>query len=268
MLYIVATPIGNKDEITYRAVEVLKSVDAVLCEDTRRSSILLSCYGIEKPLISYQKFNERARTEEISERLMRGENFALISDAGMPGISDPGHILIEEAIKAGVEYTVISGPCAAVNALVLSGLDTGKFLFVGFLPEKTVDRDEIIARYSDIDATLIFYLPLSDCDKIIEYLGEKLGDRKCALVREMTKKFETVTRGTLKNLPEFVHKGEFVLVVDGSKENNVQLAQLPVERHVAFYTESGVEKKEAIKKAARDRGVSKSEIYAQLLGKK
>lgn len=268
MLYVVATPIGNINEITYRAVEVLKSVDAILCEDTRHSSVLLSYYGIEKPLISYQKFNERARSEQILSRLAKGDSLALISDAGMPTVSDPGHVLLGEVINAGLDYTVISGPCAAINALVLSGLDTGKFLFVGFLPEKNVDRDEIISRYADVDATLIFYLPLSDCDKIIGYLGEKLGDRKCALVREMTKKFETVVRGTLKNLPEFTRKGEFVLVVEGDKDKNAQLSALPVERHVAFYTDSGVEKKEAIKKTAKDRGVSKSEIYAQLLGKK
>lgn len=136
MLYIVATPIGNMDEISFRAVEVLKSVDAILCEDTRHSSILLSRYDINKPLISYQKFNEKARSKEIISRLGDGENMALVSDAGMPGISDPGLILIRAVIDAGIDYTVVSGPCAAINALLLSGLDTSRFLFIGFLPEK------------------------------------------------------------------------------------------------------------------------------------
>lgn len=268
MLYIVATPIGNMDEITYRAVQVLKSVDAVLCEDTRRSAVLLAHYGVEKPLISYQKFNERARSEEIIGRLQKGEDLALISDAGMPAISDPGYLLVCEAVAAGVDYTVVSGPCAAINALVLSGLDTSKFLFIGFLPEKNSDRDKIIAKYCDVEATLIFYLPLSDADKIIAYLADKLGDRKCAVVREMTKKFESVTRGTLANPPDFVRKGEFVLVVEGCPDGDSRLASLPVEQHVAFYTDGGMDRKDAIKKVARDRGVSKSEIYAALLGGK
>ena len=266
MLYIVATPIGNMDEISFRAVEVLKSVDAILCEDTRHSSILLSRYDINKPLISYQKFNEKARSKEIISRLGDGENMALVSDAGMPGISDPGLILIRAVIDARIDYTVVSGPCAAINALLLSGLDTSRFLFIGFLPEKKADRDEIIVKYGDVDATLIFYIPLSDCDEIIDYLAQKLGNRKCAVVREMTKKFESVVRGTLSDMPEYVHKGEFVLVVEGCKEQNAQLVQLPLEEHIKFYTDSGMDKKQAIKKTAKDRGVSKSEIYARLLG--
>lgn len=268
MLYIVATPIGNAEEITFRAVETLKSVDAILCEDTRHSRPLLMRLGIEKPLISYQKFNERARCGEILERLKKGESIAVISDAGMPTVSDPGHVLIDEVIANGLEYTVISGPCAAINALVLSGLSTEKFLFVGFLPDKKAERERVISKYRDVDATLIFYLPLSDVDSVIAYLGETLGNRKCALVREMTKKFEQVVRGTLCDLPEFTHKGEFVLVVEGEKEQNKELNALSVAEHIDFYLKGGIDKKEAIKKVARDRGVSKSEIYAETLGNK
>ncbi len=268
MLYIVATPIGNADEITFRAVETLKTADVILCEDTRHSRPLLSRYGVEKPLISYQKFNERSRCGEILDRLFKGENVAVISDAGMPTVSDPGHVLIDEVIERGLDYTVVSGPCAAINALVLSGLSTEKFLFIGFLPEKKADRDRVMDKYRDVDATLIFYLPLSDADEILKYLYGALGDRKCSLAREMTKKFEQVVRGTLGNLPEFTHKGEFVLVVEGEKEQNKELNSLSVAEHIDFYLKGGVDKKEAIKKVARDRGVAKSEIYAETIGKK
>ena len=268
MLYIVATPIGNINEITYRAVEVLKSVDAILCEDTRHSSVLLRTYGIEKPLISYQKFNERSRVSEVLQMLKDGKEIALISDAGMPMISDPGHVLLDEVIASDLPYTVVSGPCAMVNALVLSGLSTQNFVFVGFLPEKTVDKDRMIAKFCDIPSTLVFYLPLSDVDKILDYLHEKLGERRYSLVREISKKFEEVIRGRLGEKTDFVHKGEYVLVVEGAPESDQELNSLPVEEHVAFYTDGGMDKKQAIKMVAKDRGVPKSEIYAYVLGDK
>jgi len=266
MLYVVATPIGNIKEITYRAVETLKSVDAILCEDTRHSAILLREYGIDKPLISYQKFNERSRVDEVVLRLRNGENLALISDAGMPMISDPGHVLIDELVKNALEYTVISGPCAAINALVLSGLSTQNFVFVGFLPEKKVDKDRLLARFSDIPSTLIFYMPLSDADKVLEYLYEKLGDRRFSLCREISKRFEEVIRGRLGSVPEFTHKGEYVLVVEGAPDGEAELNALPIKEHVAFYMDGGMDKKQAIKMVAKDRGVPKSEIYAAVLG--
>lgn len=262
MLYFVATPIGNIKEITYRAVEVLENADVILCEDTRHSSVLLAHFGINKPLLSYQKYNERQRVSEVIDRLKNGENIAVISDAGMPVISDPGHVLLDEVIAEGLEYTVVSGPCAAINALVLSGMDASRFLFVGFLPEKKIDRDKVINKFADVQSTLIFYVPLSDVDKILNYLSEKLGDRRCALVREISKKFEDVTRGTLAHMPEFVHKGEFVLVVEGCKDENKELNSLSVEEHLAFYIGGGMDKKEAVKKVAKDRNVPKSEIYA------
>ncbi len=262
MLYFVATPIGNINEITYRAVEVLKDVDVILCEDTRRSNVLLAHYGINKPLLSYQKYNERQRVSEVTERLKKGENVAVISDAGMPVVSDPGHVLLDEAIAEGLEYTVVSGPCAAINALVLSGMDASGFSFVGFLPEKRIDKDNVVNKFVDVCTTLIFYVPLSDVDKILDYLSEKLGDRRCALVREISKKFEEVIRGTLAHMPEFVHKGEFVLVVEGAKDENRELNALSVEEHLQFYIDGGTDKKEAIKKVAKDRNVPKSEIYA------
>ena len=147
MLYIVATPIGNLGEITYRAVEVLREVDAVLCEDTRRTAVLLNRYDIKKPLVSYQKFNERSKCEEVISRLEAGENLALVSDAGMPVVSDPGSVLIRELIAKGLEYTVVSGPCAIINGVVLSGLDATAFCMAGFLPEKKSDRVSHAERF-------------------------------------------------------------------------------------------------------------------------
>ena len=211
MLYIVATPIGNLGEITYRAVETLKSVDAVLCEDTRRTAILLNRYEIKKPLVSYQKFNEREKADYIIERLKNGENLALVSDAGMPVISDPGKVLIDELIKNELEYTVVSGPCALINAVVLSGLDASAFCMVGFLPEKKSERKKQLERFSSLDCTLIFYVAPHDAKETLEFLYSELGKRKVAIVREISKLHEEVVRGELGSTIEFTEKGEFVL---------------------------------------------------------
>ena len=267
MLYIVATPIGNLGEITYRAVETLKSVDAVLCEDTRRTAILLNRYEIKKPLVSYQKFNEREKADYIIERLKNGENLALVSDAGMPVISDPGKVLIDELIKNELEYTVVSGPCALINAVVLSGLDASAFCMVGFLPEKKSERKKQLERFSSLDCTLIFYVAPHDAKETLEFLYSELGKRKVAIVREISKLHEEVVRGELGSTIEFTEKGEFVLVVEGAKNEN-PLLSLSVVEHIEKYIESGLSKKDAIKKVALDRGVAKSEIYNEYESKK
>lgn len=183
MLYIVATPIGNLGEITYRAVEVLKSADAMLCEDTRRTAVLLDKYGVKKPLVSYQKFSEREKAGYIVDRLEKGETLALVSDAGMPLVSDPGKILLDEVIARGLEYTVVSGPCALVNAAVLSGLDISAFCMCGFLPDKKSDRKKFIDRFRTLEATLLFYSPPHNVRTDIEFLFSELGDRRAAAVR-------------------------------------------------------------------------------------
>lgn len=262
MLYIVATPIGNLGEITYRAVEVLQQVDAVLCEDTRHTRVLLDRYGIKKPLVSYQKFNEREKADYIVGRLKNGENLALVSDAGMPVISDPGKVLLDEVIKEGLDYTVISGPCALVNAVILSGMDASAFCMTGFLPEKTADKKRHIARFRDLTATLIMYVPPHDARQTLDFLYGELGARKVALVREISKMHEEVVRGTLGDFPPFTEKGEFVLVIEGAKEKENELNELSVREHVDSYIMSGLDKKEAMKKTALDRKTSKSEIYS------
>ncbi len=263
MLYIVATPIGNLGEITYRAVETLKSVDAVLCEDTRRSSVLLAHYGIQKPLVSYQKFTEREKVGYVIERLKNGENLALVSDAGMPIISDPGKILVDELIRNGLDYTVVSGPCALVNAVVLSGLDASAFTMLGFLPEKKKDRERYLDKFKDLTTTLVFYSPPHDIRKNLDFLYERLGDRETAVVREISKMYEEVIRGKLGDFPEFTLKGEFVIVVEGAKEKESALNELSIVEHIDRYIAQGMDKKEALKAVASDRKIPKSLVYAE-----
>lgn len=263
MLYIVATPIGNLGEITYRAVEVLKSVDAVLCEDTRRTRILFSHYGINTKLISYQKYSERAKVDYVLELLREGNNLALVSDAGMPLISDPGELLVQTLQKEGMEYTVVSGACAVISALVLSGLDTSSFLMVGFLPQKKSDKIKVIEKYKDVEATLVFYVPPHDAKDLLKFLSEELGNRNASLVREISKVYEEVVRGRIAEFPDFNEKGEMVLVVEGAKSKPNELCALSIVEHVDKYRENGMDKKSAQKMVASDRGISKSEVYLQ-----
>ena len=265
MLYIVATPIGNLSEITYRAVEVLKSVDFIAAEDTRHTMELLKAYDIRKPMLSYHKFSERASSEGIIALLKEGKNIALVSDAGMPLISDPGATLVEALIQNGIEYTVVSGACACINALVLSGLDTRSFLMVGFLPEKNVDRNREMARVADVEATLVFYSPPHNVLNDLEFLFKHLGRRKVSVVREISKLHEQVIHGYLGELPGFTVKGEMVIVVEGAKSPGERLKGLSVIDHVKHYMSLGWSKADAVKRTATDRKVAKSVIYAQTL---
>lgn len=265
MLYIVATPIGNIKEITYRAVEVLSSVDVILCEDTRYSRILLSHYDIKKPLISYQKFNEREKCDSIINMLKDGKDVALISDAGMPLISDPGATIVKEAQKQGLQYTVVSGACACINAVVLSSLDTSRFCMVGFLPDKEGERKKTLELFKDLRATLVFYSPPHDIDRDLKTLYECLGARKVAVVREISKLYEQVCVGVLGEELNFMRKGEFVIVVEGAPPASEALNNLSVQEHIKRYLDLGKTEKEAIKAVASDRKVAKSLIYAESL---
>ena len=259
MLYFVATPIGNLEEITLRALDVLKSVDLIAAEDTRHTAVLLNKYGIKTRTVAYHKFNERAAVDGLIEMLKSGKNIAVVSDAGMPTVSDPGQVLIDEAIAQGVEFTVVSGACAGVDALVLSGLDTRAFTLLGFLPEKNIDRVRYVESYKNLPCTLIFYSAVHDIKKDLCFLYEQLGPRRVAVCREMTKLYETVTRGTLgENLP-ITEKGEFVIVVEGIVSN--PLNALTVEQHIRHYLDEGETVKDAVKKVAQDRRIAKSEIY-------
>ncbi|MCH5162782.1 MAG: 16S rRNA (cytidine(1402)-2'-O)-methyltransferase [Clostridiales bacterium] len=261
MLYIVATPIGNLDEITLRALDVLKSVDLIAAEDTRHTAVLLNKYGIPTKTVAYHKFNERAALGGLIERLKAGENIALVSDAGMPTISDPGHIIIDAAIENGIEFTVISGACAAIDALVLSGLDTRAFTVLGFLPEKNIDRERFVEPYKKLPSTLVFYSAVHDIKKDLEFLHKAFGARRVAVCREMTKMYETVVRGRLGDELDITEKGEFAVVVEGAPIES-EFNALSVEEHLKKYLDEGMPQKDAIKKVAADRHVAKSEIYA------
>lgn len=265
MLYIVATPIGNLSEITFRAVETLKSVDFIAAEDTRHTMELLKAYDIKKPMISYHKFSERASTDGIIAHLKEGKDVALVSDAGMPLISDPGATLVEALIENGIEYTVISGACACVNAVVLSGLDTSSFLMVGFLPEKAIDRKREMERVKDVRATLVFYSPPHNILNDLDFLFKSLGRRKVAIVREISKIHEEVVRGYLGEVPPFTVKGEMVIVVERAESPAERLTRLSVVEHVKHYMSLGLNKSDAIKRTASDRKVAKSVIYSETL---
>ena len=259
MVYFVATPIGNLGEITYRAVETLKSVAAIFCEDTRHSKVLLDYYGISKPLYSYHKFNEKKSLDFVLSFCERGEDIAVISDAGMPCINDPGNILVNELIKRNYPYTVVSGASAVINAFVMSGYEP-PFTYFGFLPEKRGERDKLLDRSVGV---AVFYVSVHDIKENMSYLCERLGDRECCLVKELTKTHE---RARFCRLSDEINddKGEFVLVVNKATELN-PLCQLTVDEHIAYYVNGGMSKNEAIKAVAKDRNVPKNEIYRQTI---
>ncbi|MBQ3493135.1 MAG: 16S rRNA (cytidine(1402)-2'-O)-methyltransferase [Clostridia bacterium] len=260
MLYFVGTPIGNLKDISLRALEVLKSVDEIACEDTRHSLGLLNAYEIKKPLFSYHKFNEKECSEKIIEKLKDGKNIAVISDAGMPVISDPGNVLAQMLIENGLEFTVIPGACAFVSALVLGGLDSSKFCFLGFMPEKQSERKEFLQRYKDLDLTLIFYCAPHDIKRDIESVYSVFGQRRAVAVKEITKLYERAEQFNLEDGIKSEPKGEYVLLVEGAKIENENL-KLSEKEHIELYIAQGLDKKDALKKVAKERGVSKSSLY-------
>lgn len=262
MFYIVATPIGNLGDITYRAVEVLRRADIILAEDTRRSAVLMKEYGITAPMLSYQKYNERARAGEIIEKLKDGKNVALVSDAGMPLVSDPGSVLLGQVISEKLKYTVLSGPCAAVTAAVLSGMDLQQFCMVGFLPDKNVDRERLLNKFCDLQCTLIFYVSPHALESDLTFLHSRLGSRRAVLVREISKIYEQAVPFVLGEMPDCPIRGEMVLVTEGARPKYEKLCSLSEKEHVRHYTDAGLSKKDAMKRAAADRGVSKSVIYS------
>lgn len=265
MIYFVATPIGNLNDISLRALETLKNVQVIACEDTRTSKVLLDKFEIKnKLLISYHKFNEQESSQNIIKLASEGKDIAIISDAGMPGISDPGNILTKKLVEAKIDFTVIPGASALTTALVLSGFDSRNFFFAGFLPEKKVEKDKLLSQISTLSSTLIFYVSSHNIKKDIQYLFEQLGNRKACLVKELTKVFETKYYFSLLSLPEIDERGEFVLIVEGNNES-LDFDSMTIQEHVLFYVNLGFSKNNAIKKVAKERGKSKNEIYMQVL---
>lgn len=281
MIYFVSTPIGNLEDISFRAINTLKSVDVIACEDTRTSQKLLNHYEISKKLISFHKFNEISTCEKIIELNSSGQNVAIISDAGMPVISDPGNILTKTLREKNIDFTIIPGANAALSALILSGLDASKFLFVGFLPEKKSEKFELLNQLSIIKSTLIFYISTHNIEKDINDIQSALGKRRCSLVKEITKMHEKVYSFNLgddlfiaKNELEKAKaekdsividsKGEFVLIVEGYQDSE-NLLNTSIPNHVKFYINLGLSKNDAIKRVAHERNVNKNTIYQAVL---
>ena len=261
MVYFVATPIGNLKDITLRALETLKEADIIFCEDTRHTIKLLTAYEIKKPLYSCHKFNETEAAERILEASRRGEKVAVVSDAGTPVVSDPGNIVCKTLREAGEAYTLIPGACAFVAALVLSALPADRFAFIGFLPEKKSEKKAVLERYKDSDLTLAFHSAPQDVDKDIKAMYETFGERNAAAVREITKLHEETVRFRLSEGLAGEKRGEYVLVVEGAKQQESPLNALSETEHIRHYMAAGLDKKEALKRAAKDRGVSKSVLY-------
>ena len=272
-LYLVATPIGNLSDISQRAIKVLSEVDFVAAEDTRNSMKLLSCLGIHKELVSYYEHNKKQSGEKIIARLMGGESCALITDAGMPAISDPGEDIVRLCADANVRVTVIPGCCAAVSALSLSGLPTSRFVFEGFLPITKKERQQRLDELKYETRTMIFYEAPHKLRNTLADFSNCFGEeRRIVLCREITKLNEEVLRLSIKDAIKLYSekdpRGEYVITVDGaseSKNENNDLLLLTPEEHVAHYEALGVSHMDAIKKAAKDRGLSKSELYKMLI---
>ena len=262
-LYLVATPIGNLEEMTFRSINILKSVKLIACEDTRNTKILVNHYNIETPLISYHKYNEKAMCDKLIEVLENEGDIALVSDAGYPLISDPGSILVDEVIKKGFNVTTISGPCAFLNALVSSNMDLSTFTFIGFLDSKNSSKKKQLIALKDKKETLIFYESVHRIEETLTDILEILGDRKITLARELTKKFEEYTRGkvseVISSLNEF-SKGEFVIVVEGNKEEKV-VSEEEILNEVKYLMEKGEKSKTAIEKVASSCGLKKNYVY-------
>jgi 16S rRNA (cytidine1402-2'-O)-methyltransferase len=271
-LYLVATPIGNLADITERAKKVLSEVDFVAAEDTRNSLKLLSCLGIRAELVSYHEHNKKSAGEKIVARLLSGESCALITDAGMPAISDPGEDIVRLCSESGVRVSVIPGACAAVSALSLSALSTGRFCFEGFISPNKLQRQERLEALKDECRTMIIYEAPHKLKATLSDLCDTFGEeRKIALCRELTKINEDIMRTTLKEAVIYYEnhepKGEYVLILEGAEEAGVYLApenpltDLSPEEHIKHYEDTGLSRMDAIKRAAKDRGMSKSELY-------
>jgi 16S rRNA (cytidine1402-2'-O)-methyltransferase len=267
-LYVCATPIGNIEDITLRVLNTLREVDVIAAEDTRHTLKLLNHFEISKPLISYHEHNKRTKGDHLIKLLREGKNIALVSDAGMPGISDPGEDIIKEAIAEDIEVTVLPGASASLTALVLSGLSTEKFVFEGFLSREKKDKEKRLKELIYEQRTLIFYEAPHRIEDTLKRMLEILGDRQIAVARELTKRYEEIIRGTISEVIGKVEekgpRGEMVVVVEGSKEQKEITNPwdcMTIEQHIIYYMEKGMDKKEAIKEAAKDRQIPKREIY-------
>lgn len=270
-IYLVPTPIGNLGDITLRALEVLKSVDLIAAEDTRQSLKLLNHFNIKKSLISYHKHNEQGKSEELIDRVRNGENIAVISDAGTPGISDPGSIVLKKCIENEIDVEVLPGATAFTTAIIYSGLDTSAFIFRGFLPRENKEKKEFVESLKDRRETIIFYESPYRVIDTLTFLKENFGNRNIAVCRELTKLHEEIYRGSLEEaicyFNDNIPKGEFVLVLQGKSleeirnENVAKWEDMSIKDHIIYFINQGMSKKDAIKQVSKDRELPKSEVY-------
>ncbi len=278
MLYLCATPIGNLDDITMRVIKTLKSVDVIAAEDTRNSIKLCNHFEIKTPLTSYHEYNKYDKAQVLVKRMLAGENVAVITDAGTPGISDPGEELVRQALAAGIKVTSLPGPAACITALTMSGLSTRRFAFEAFLPADKKERADILAELPRETRTMIIYEAPHHLVKTLTELYDVLGDRKISIVKELTKVHETNFTTSLSGALEFYKinepRGEYVLVIEGADREAMKTAkeesfrEMDLEAHMKMYTDQGMDRKEAMKAVAKDRGVPKREIYKALIREK
>jgi 16S rRNA (cytidine1402-2'-O)-methyltransferase len=269
-LYIVSTPIGNLEDITLRALNTLKEVDLIACEDTRTTKKLLLRYQINKPLTSYHEHNEIEKAKELLSRLQEGKSIALVTDAGTPGVSDPGYRIVKLASENGVQVVSIPGPSASIAALSISGLPTSDFAFFGFPPRQKKQLTEYLERLKDYPETLIFYESPRRIIKTLEIAAEVFGERNASLSREITKLYEETLRGTLSEIKELLEnkeslKGEFTLVVEGASQEKKEFDSETIDDLLLYFKKEGVSLKDAVRQVAADSGVSKSKIYKKAL---
>lgn len=271
-LYLVATPIGNLEDITFRAINVLKKVDIIAAEDTRHSLKLLNYYEINKPLVSYHRHNEDIKTEYLIEKLLNNENIAVITDAGTPGISDPGEEIVKEAIKNNIEIVPIPGACALINALIISGLNTKEFAFYGFLPLNKKNRRYVLEKIKKEDKTIILYEAPHKIIKTLQDLLENIGDVNCVIARELTKIHEEVLRDNISGILNRIKepKGEYIILLDLNgniveKDDIADITNKSVEEQYEYYKSKGMEKKDIIKQIAKNKNVPKNEIYQMFI---
>ena len=274
-LYLCATPIGNLQDMTPRVIETLQAVDLIAAEDTRNSMKLMNHFEIHTPMTSYHEYNKIEKAKYLIEQLQEGKNIALITDAGTPAISDPGEVLVAMCHEAGIVVTSLPGPAACITALTLSGLSTRRFCFEGFLPPDKKEKKAILEDLQKESRTIILYEAPHHLIRTLEELYNALGNRRITLCRELTKKFETVLPTTLENALDMYQseepRGEYVLVVEGKsleefqKEQEQNWQEMSIEEHMEIYEKQGIDHKEAMKLAAKDRGVSKRDVYQYLL---
>ena len=274
-LYLCATPIGNLEDITLRVLRTLKEVDLIAAEDTRNSIKLLNHFQIKTPMTSYHEYNKIEKAYQLVEKMKAGQKVALITDAGTPGISDPGEELVRICQEAGVEVTSLPGAAACITALSMSGLSSRRFAFEAFLPKDKKERAFILSALKQEMRTIILYEAPHHLQKTLEELQGALGDRKLSICRELTKKYETVFTTTISGACSYYQehepRGEFVLVIEGKspketiEERQRSWQEVPLEEHMRHYESQGISRKEAMKLVAKDRGISKREVYGMLL---